>query len=659
MEMASVKNRKRVPYPGTPSTADGSGMVVWVDTHTAQAACSYPITPSTGMGQGYEAEVANGRQNLWGERLLFLEPESEHSSASACEGFAAAGGRVSNYTSGQGLILMKEVLYTIAGKHLPMVFHIGARALTAQSLNIHCGHDDIMGVADVGWGMLFAKNAQEVADLGLIARRVAEDTQTPFFNIQDGFLGTHTLESVVLPEPKLMERFVGPPSGKLRDLIDPGQGLMSGTVQNQDSYMKGKVAQRYFFDQVLPALQRAMEEFCELTGRRYDLIEAYRLDDAEYAIVAMGTMVETAMATADYLREHDGLAIGVLNLTTFRPFPGPQIVEALKGLKAFTVLERVDVPLAESNPLTTEIKAAFLDAVAGREGFARITSVPAIYSGVGGLGGRDVRPADFVAIAENMARPGGRPFFVVGIDHELAISSERNPDVRSPGAFSMRGHSVGGYGSVTTNRVIAAVAADLFGLKVQAYPRYGSEKKGLPTNYYLTLARDRVRTHCELEQVEFVPVNDVNAFHMGDPLAGLAEGGMVFLQTDRTSPEEVWADLPRRARETIRRKGIRVLALDTVRIAREVATRADLVQRMQGIVLLGVFLRATPFLEEMRVDREGLFQRVEKSLRRFFGRRGEAVIRDNLTCVRRGFEEVFEVPKELIMGRTAEAVAAR
>ncbi len=633
-------------------------MVVWVETHVTQAACSYPITPSTNMGHGYQAAVADGRENLWGERLLFLEPESEHSSASACEGFAAAGGRVTNFTAGQGLILMKEVLYTISGKRLPMVFHIGARALTSHSLNIHGGHDDVMGVADTGWGIVFAKNAQEVADLALITRRASEKTQVPFLNVQDGFLGTHTLESVRLPEPELMERFVGSADGKLPDLFDPVQGLMSGTVQNQDSYMKGKVAQRDFYERVPAALRRAFEKYEELTGRRYGFVEPYRLEGAEYAIVAMGTMAETAMATVDYLRDQQGLPVGVLNVTVFRPFPAAQIVEALKGLKAFSVLERLDVPLAQSNPLTAEIKAAFADAAAGHPGYPAVERIPTIYSGVGGLGGRDIRPADFVAIAENMARADGKLFFVVGVPHPLAVRSDSNPDVRPPGAFSMCGYSVGGFGSVTTNRVIASVAADLFGLQVQAYPRYGSEKKGLPTNYYLTMAKEHIRIHCELEHAEFVPLNDVNAFEMGNPLAGLAEGGMLFVQTPHSTPEAVWADIPSYAKQIIRRRGIRVLALDTVEIAREVATSPDLVQRMQGIVLLGIFLRATPFLQDMRLSPEALFKRVERSVRRFFGGRGEQVVRDNLTCVRRGFEEVFEVPREIIQGRARRKIAA-
>jgi pyruvate-ferredoxin/flavodoxin oxidoreductase len=645
--MAEKTAKKAFPYPGIPSTSDGTGMIVWVETHISQGACVYPITPSSGMGEGYADEVSNGRKNLWDETLVLVEPESEHSSASGCEGFAAAGGRVTNFTCGQGLILMKEVLYTIAGKRLPAVFNIGARALTSQSLNIHSGHDDIMGVADCGWGILFARNAQETADLGLIARRTAEDSRTPFFNCQDGFLTTHTVESVRMPEPEMMKKFIGPADAKLSSIIDPYHPIMSGVVQDMDSYMVGKIGQREFYDKVPAALQTAMDEYYELTGRRYQMVMPYRLDDAEYALVGMGSAMDTAIATVDYLREKKGLKVGLLAVMSFRPFPGPQIVEALKHVKAFSVLEKLDVPLGQSNPLAAEVKASFADALTGHPNYPRIEQIPAIYAGCGGLGSRDVRPGHIVAIFENMRTGHGKRFFTLNVNHPTALPPVEDPDVRPVGSFSMRGHSVGGYGSITTNKIIASISSDLFGLNAQAYPRYGAEKKGLPTSYYLTLAHDVIRPHCETKFVEFVPVNDVNAFRTGNPLAGLAEGGTIFIQTPKTDPADVWADIPENARAKIREKNITVLALDTTKIAQEVATRPDLVQRMQGIALLGVFLRYTPFLKEANVSDTELFKRIEKSLRKYFGGRGERVIQDNVECIRRGFKEVFEIPPEV------------
>ena len=645
-----MSNERQFPYPGIPTTTDGTGTVVWVETNISQGVCAYPITSSSNMGVEYARAVANGQRNLWGDPLVFMEPESEHSAASAAEGFALAGGRVTNFTSGQGLILMKEVLYTIAGKRLPVVFNIGARALTSQALNVHAGHDDVMAVADTGWGIVFARNAQEAGDLCLIARRAAEASQTPFLNVQDGFLTTHTVENVRLPELELMKEFVGAPQEKLINYMDPKNPIMSGVVENQDAYMKGKIAQRVFYERVKPALLEAMAEFYRLTGRRYGLIDLYRMEDAEYALVGMGSMMETAMPTVDWVREHLGMKVGVVHVTVFRPFPGPELVEALAHVKAFTVLERMDNPLAQSNPLTMEIKAAFADALIGTDHYPEITRIPTIYSGAAGLGSRDVRPGDLVAAIKNMATDEGKRFFCLGIKHALALPREEDPDVRPRGAFSLRGYSVGGYGSVTTNKVIATVLGDVFNLYVQAYPKYGSEKKGLPTNYYLTVAEEPIRVHSELKYVEFVALNDVNALYTGNPLAGLAEGGLIFLQSAKTDPAEVWASIPEYAKRLIREKRARVFALDTFKIAEEVATRPDLRIRMAGIVLLGVFLRITPFAERYKMTYDDVMKGVEKALRKYFGKRGEQVVRDNMRAVERGYKEVFEIPQGIIFG---------
>jgi pyruvate-ferredoxin/flavodoxin oxidoreductase len=635
------------PFPGLPDVGDGGDAAIWVEKNISQGACAYPITSSSILGEKYSAHVANGAKNLWGDTLIFLEPESEHSSASAAEGFALAGGRVTNFTSGQGLVLMKEVLYTISGKRLPAVFHIGARALTSQSLNVHAGHDDVMAVTDVGWGMLFARNTQEVMDLSLISRRAAEDTKTPFMCIQDGFLTTHTVQNVLAIEPEMMKLYVGRPEDKIANLMDTANPLMSGVVQNQDSYMKGKVAQRFFYDAVPDILGEAMTEFYNLTGRRYGMIDCYKTDDADYVVVGLGSMMETATVAVDHLRK-EGLKAGALHVTSFRPFPSAELVAALSHAKGISVVERMDNPLAQSNPLTAEIKAAFADAASGTPNYPKIDAIPTIYSGIAGLGSRDVRAGDFIAAFKNMQEAGqGKRLFAMGIDHPLSIDREDDPDERTPGEFAMRGHSVGGYGSVTTNKVIATLLANL-GLQVQAYPKYGSEKKGLPTTYYLTAANEHIRTHSELERVDFVPLNDVNAFNTGNPLAGVSDGGMIFIQSNQSDPAEVWAHIPSSAKKTILERGIRPLALNAVRIAREEAPSPDLEQRFQGIVLLGIFLRHTPFKSDLGLSDEALFVKVEEAVRKYWGRKGEDVVKANLKAIRRGYDEVFEISGEFV-----------
>ncbi len=553
-------------YPGTPTTCDGAEAVVHVEIHVAQAAGAYPITSSTTMGGGFNAAVTNGLKNLWGDELVFFEPESEHSAATVCEGFAVAGGRVTNFTSGQGLVLMKEVLYTISGKRLPVVMNIGARALTSQGLNVHAGHDDVMAVADCGWGMIFARNAQEAGDFCLIARRTAEATQTPFFSVQDGFLTTHTVETVRLPEPAFMKEFIGDPKEKLVNLMDPANPLMSGVVQNQDSYMKGKIAQRRYYQKCEPALENAFAEFARKTGRQYDFLEPYRCEDADYILIGMGCYMETAKATVDYLRNVHGIAAGCLTVFVFRPFPARQLVKALSDCRAVTVFDRMDDPLSTTgNHLARELKAAFCDAVNGQNGQDRIDQIPRIYGAAAGLGSRDVRPGDIIAAFQNMI-DDGPDFYCLGIDHPLALKVTEDPDLRPPGGFSMRGHSVGGFGSVTTNKVIATIAGDVFGKDVQAYPKYGSEKKGLPTTYYLTIADLHINTHCELEQVDLICVNDPTAILSAEPFKGMLPGGAVFLQSPYMDPIDVWKRIPEFNRRTIRDKKLRVYYADMVKI---------------------------------------------------------------------------------------------
>ena len=628
-------------FPGTAVICDGSEVIASVETRISEAACSYPITPSTTMPAVFQAAVADGRTNLWGTPLAFLEPESEHSSASAAEGFALAGGRVVNFTAGQGLILMKEVLYVIAGKRLPVVFHIGARALTSQSLNIHAGHDDVMGVADCGWGILFARNVQEAADFTAIARRVAEDTSTPFFVVQDGFLTTHTLENAQLPEDELLREFVGDPRDRLTSLFDPTTAIMSGVVTNQDAYMPGRIGQRAFYERLAPALDAAFAEWAELTGRSYGRISAYRIEGADTVLVAMGTIADSARAVVDHLRDA-GRSVGTIGVTAFRPFPADALADALSGARAVAVVERTDEPAAADNPLTRELKAALADRA------ARGASVPLVVSASAGLGSRDVSAGDLVAVFDWLDAPGlsdGPRWASLGIRHSSALESAPI-SLRPKGAYSLRGHSIGGLGSVTTNKLLATIMGELFGKQVQAYPRYGSEKKGLPTTYFLTLADEPIRVHAELKTVDFVPLHDVSGFHQG-ALAGLVEGGTVFVQSALTDPAAIWASVPEKARDEMTRRGIRLIALDTAEMARRRAPRPELVLRMQGVALVGVFLRVSPFAAAAGYGRDELLAEVRKRLGRFYGKRGTGVVNANLELIAEAYDTAIDVTAAL------------
>jgi pyruvate-ferredoxin/flavodoxin oxidoreductase len=464
-------------YPGTVEALDGSTAIVLMETAASEAAGAYPITPSTQMGEGWAAAVAEGKRNVNGRKLLFFEPEGEHAAAAVTAGMSMTGLRAANFSSGQGIVYMHESLYPAVGKRLTYVLNVAARAITKHALNVHAGHDDYHAVDDTGFFQLFAKDVQEAADLNLIAHRVAELSLNPGIVAQDGFLTSHVIESMRLPERELVKRFLGDPSDDIQsptpaqrlvfgqtrrripEMFDVDHPAMLGVVQNQDSYAQGVAAQRpFYFDHVAELTDRAFSEYAELTGRRYARASGYRLDDADWVIAGQGSMVANAEAVADYLRETRHLRVGVLNLTMFRPFPADLVTRLLAAKQGVVVLERTDQPLAVDPPLLREIRAAMMQAVENGRAVARdqtassTTSysaiselvwggtqrvpdekepelpfpalatvapnqVPDFFSGCFGLGSRDLQPGDLIAAVDNMLAGHARSRqFYLGID---------------------------------------------------------------------------------------------------------------------------------------------------------------------------------------------------------------------------------------------------
>jgi pyruvate-ferredoxin/flavodoxin oxidoreductase len=402
--------------------------------------------------------------------------------------------------------------------------------------------------------------------------------------------------------------------------------------------MKGRIGQRAFYARVPAELDAAFSAWEERTGRTYGQVACHRTEDATEIIVAMGTIADTATAVVDHLRSR-GRRVGAVSVTAYRPFPAAAIAPALRSARAVAVVERTDEPAAADNPLTREVKAALFELAADGHPVPHVRSVSA------GLGSRDVGPGDLVAVFDWLVGGSpscGREYATVGIRHPLALESTP-VDLRPAGAFSMRGHSIGGFGSVTTNKLVASLIGGVFGLQVQAYPRYGSEKKGLPTTYFLTVADERNRQHGELDHVDFVPVHDVAAFRQGRPLQGLVDGGTVFVQSSLADPSRIWEAIPDAARTEILARGIRVAALDTAALARRWAPRPDLVTRMQGIALVGAFLRLTPFATQAGLDREALLVALRPELQRFFGKRGTRVVEANERLVADAYDGVVDV----------------
>ncbi|MHC4428567.1 MAG: 2-oxoacid:acceptor oxidoreductase family protein, partial [Planctomycetota bacterium] len=692
--------REKFKYPGTRVAMDGNTAVILCEQESTDAAGAYPITPSTQMGEYWAEAAARGHVNISGRPLIFIEPEGEHAAAAVTAGMAMTGMRAANFSSGQGIAYMHESLYAAVGKRLTYVLNIGARAMTKANLNVHAGHDDYHCIDDTGFFQLFASTAQAAADLNIIAHRIAELALTPGAIAQDGFLTTHLIESMLAPERELIAEYLGRPNDiidtptpaqriiygdtrrRIPELWDVDNPVMAGLVQNQDSYMQSVAAQRpFFFDHIEELTDRAFREFHELTGRRYERVTAYRADDADYLIVGQGSLIPTAQTVADYLRDTRGIRVGVVDLVMFRPFPSEMIARILKGKKGVAVLERLDQPLAVDLPLIREIRATFGKCLENGKDpehpiypelatFRDLTDAPALYSGSFGMGSRDLQPEGVIGAVENML-PEGRQkrFFYLSIDFirdqaitpkqemyqqtiedayprvkELAVRGSENPNLMPPNSITVRFHSVGGWGAITTGKNLAMTLFDLLGYHIKANPKYGSEKKGQPTTYYLSAAPEPIRVNSEYFYVDVVLSPDPNVFHHTNALAGLKEGGVFIIQSDQPSPEQVWEDIPVAFRKIFVDKNIRIFYLDGFKIAREEATDPDLQLRMQGIAFQGAFFAASPVMEQAGLDETKLLDAIRSQLQHKFGSKGARVVEDNMRVVRRGFDEVHEVP---------------
>jgi len=512
----------------------------------------------------------------------------------------------------------------------------------------------------------------------------------------DGFLTTHLERTFYKHESDLIREYLGSPEDiidcptpaqrtlfgatrrrvpKMMDLANP---ILLGPVQNQEHYMQGIVARRNnFAEPILQFLEDAYKDFGELTGRHYGLITKYKTDDADTVFVSLGSAAENIEAAVDYLRETRGIAVGSIHVNVIRPFPEAAVVEALKGKKNVIILERTDEALSPDNPLGKDIRTAISKAIQtegrpAQEGLPTLSlnDVPRIFAGTYGLGSRDFRPEHIIGAYEfataNRARKDGKTaadgvsFFVLGIDHPYAVVGEETPSLLPDGAVAVRFHSIGGWGAITTGKNLGAIIGDLndllyerdglkddFGnpkevIHVSANPKYGSEKKGSPTSYFMVAAKDRIRVNCDLRHVTVVLCCDPKAFTHCNPLDGMAPGGALIWESDEEG-EQAWERLPLWARKQIIDNNIRVFTLPGFNIAKKATDRGDLQLRMQGNAFLGGFFAVSSLLEEFGITQEQYRDVVHKQYVKKFGKLGDAVVASNMEVMIQGFEQVKEI----------------
>lgn len=347
---------------------------------------AFPITPSTEIPQYFASFAANGQVDT-----EFIPVESEHSSMSAAIGASAAGARSLTATSSCGLAYMWEELYIAASNRLPLALALVNRALSGP-ININCDHSDSMGARDAGWIQVYAENNQEAYDNMVQAFRISEhaDVRLPIMICQDGFITSHAVENIELLEDEVVKEFVGEYTPE-NYLLNPERPMAVGPYSITDYYMEAKRNQAEGMKNAKDVVLQVAKEFEQISGRSYGLFEEYQMEDAEYAVVMIGSAAGTTKDAVDALRAK-GEKVGLIKIRLFRPFPAEEIAAALKNVKAVAIMDRAEGYSNQGGPLGADVMAALYRAR------ANALAVNYVY----GLGGRDVRVEDMEGIFETL-----------------------------------------------------------------------------------------------------------------------------------------------------------------------------------------------------------------------------------------------------------------
>ncbi len=454
-------------------------------------------------------------------------------------------------------------------------------------------------------------------------------------------------------------------------LVDVNNPGLTGPVQNQPDFQAGAVDHRTHFASEVPALVRqAMDEYSALTGRTYSPVHTFMCDDAETVMVGLGSVCDDVEAVVTHLRSQ-GKKVGLVSIKMLQPFPEAEVVAALAGKKAVTVLERSD-----QTALTSLVTQALFKArengelkrgeTARHPGIPAIKSAPQLTTAIFGLGGHDLQPRHLIAAFKNMESGKSASLIYLGSQffsknpspsmaelqkrlkaaypetERMALDAEANPRLLPDSAFRVRFHSVGGYGTIASGKLLTDILAGVLDMHSKAAPKYGSEKSGAPTNYYITLSPETIKiTNAELEDVEVVISPDHRAFNHTNPLRGLAAGGTFILQSNAT-PEHVWEELPALARKTIREKKINFFIIDAFAVAKKHAPTPELATRMMGIAFIGAVAGNVKQVAAGASAKE-ILEKVRKQIAKKFGTKGEAVVEGNMAVIREGIESTVRV----------------
>ena len=546
---------------------DGNNAAAHVSYAFSEVACIYPITPSSPMADFVDQWSANGLKNIFGTQVKVVEMQSEAGAAGAVHGSLGAGALTSTYTASQGLLLMIPNMYKIAAEQLPCVFHVSARTVATQSLNIFGDHSDVMACRQTGFAMLCEGNVQEVMDLSPVAHLAAISGKVPFINFFDGFRTSHEIQKIAVWDyDDLKEMCDMDAVQAFRDhALNPEHPHMRGSHENGDVFFQHREACNKFYDELPAVVEKYMAMINEKLGTNYQLFNYYGAEDADRVIIAMGSICDVAEEVIDYLNAH-GEKVGLVKVRLYRPFRADKLIAAIPSTcKSIAVLDRTKEPGALGEPLYLDVVTALAEN--GKTGLK-------VIGGRYGLGSKDTTPASVFAVYDELKKDQPKKQFTIGINDDvtfLSLAENKDcPNTAAPGTIECKFWGLGGDGTVGANKNSIKIIGDYTNKYVQAYFQYDSKKTGGVTISHLRFGDSPIRSPYYINKADFVACHNPSYVTKGFKMVQDVKKGGIFMINCQWSFEELNHHLDAAAKRYIAKNDIQLYTIDAIDLAQKI-----------------------------------------------------------------------------------------
>ncbi len=616
-------------------TMDGNEAVAYVAYRLNEVIAIYPITPSSNMGEWADQWASEAVPNIWGTVPHVIEMQSEGGAAGAVHGALQTGALSTTFTASQGLLLMIPNMNKIAGELTPTAFHVSARTVATHALSIFGDHSDVMFCRTTGFAMLSSNSVQEAMDMALIAHAATLETRIPFLHFFDGFRTSHEVNKIELLTEDDMRALIDMDRvfEHRQRALSPDHPVLRGTAQNPDVFFQAREAGNLFYEAGPDKVQAVMDKFAEVVGRSYHLFDYVGAPDAERVIVMMGSGAETAHETVDYLTKR-GEKVGILKVRLYRPFSVKRFLEALPAtVRKIAVLDRTKEAGAGREPLCLDVVNALQEGI--KLGHGKLKAAPETIGGRYGLSSKEFTPAMVKAVYDNLAAAKPKDHFTVGIQDDVSHTSldyDSEFSIEPESVVRAMFYGLGADGTVGANKNSIKIIGENTDNYAQGYFVYDSKKSGAMTVSHLRFGPQPIHSIYLVSKANFVACHQWIFLERYDMLGALVPGG-VFLLNSPFNKDEVWDHLPREVQTQLIAKKARFFIIDAYQVARDTGMGS----RMNTI------LQTCFFAISKVLPRDEAIEAIRQSIRDTYGRKGDEVVRQNLSAVDETLAHLHEV----------------